>query len=600
VRHDYFNFVIKKPAHKIVIDDFNEFDLSFVIHNLDDVANGYLSTLEVNNIDIQASIFKIVSYGAVVDKEVDFLKKLTENYIQNKLLSRNKIATSKESFIRNQLQIISDSLLNAELNLELFKRDQNATNLGATATNAIEQTQNLQIAKAKIQLDIKYYNSLIKYLDDNLMNEDFIVPTAIGLEDPLLNENIIELRRLFAEKTKKEFFVTSNNQEMEILLEQIKESTELLLSNLRNSIKSSELALRQVNVRLANYNKVINSLPMREKQLLSIQRRSTLYENLFNYLSQELAKTGIARAESVSDTRVLDSARMVGDKPVAPQKMLLMVLAVIIGTIIPLAWISIYISDTIQNVSQLKEHTDIQVAASIAHYTKSKELSNLKVKESFRDLSANLKFVIPKDRSCVIGVTSTIPNEGKTFCAINLGITFAETGKKTLVVDIDLRNPSIVNGKSKIKRKGLSTYLQGDIKSIEEIIYPHDKVSNLQYIPTSIVEGNIHKLLSSEKMTSLILYLRDKYECIILDTPAVGLVSDYLMVTELIDLNLFVVRNKVSKITFLKDFENLNAGDKKKKSYIIFNDTQGKDYKYGYEGKYGVNKEPQLILNYLS
>jgi hypothetical protein len=101
-------------------------------------------------------------------------------------------------------------------------------------------------------------------------------------------------------------------------------------------------------------------------------------------------------------------------------------------------------------------------------------------------------------------------------------------------------------------------------------------------------------------MASLILYLRDKYECIILDTPAVGLVSDYLMVTELIDLNLFVVRSKVSKITFLKDFENLNAGGKKKKSYIIFNDTQGKDYKYGYEGKYGVNKEPQLILNYLS
>ena len=111
VQHDYFNFVIKRPDYKVNISDFKDKDLSFIVHNPEDVANSYLSNIEVNNIDIQASIFKIVSLGAVPNKEIIFLKKHTENYVQNKLLSRNKIASGKEIFIREQLGYYSGFLV---------------------------------------------------------------------------------------------------------------------------------------------------------------------------------------------------------------------------------------------------------------------------------------------------------------------------------------------------------------------------------------------------------------------------------------------------------------------------------------------------------
>lgn len=607
VSHDYFNLIIKKPDYKIIADEFNELDLSFIVRNLNEVASGYLYKLTVNNINYEASIFKFTSYGAVVDKEIDFLKKLTENYIQNKLISRNKIATSKVTFIQNQLMVISDSLLKAELNLESYKRDQHATNLGVTASNAIKQIENLQIEKAKIDLNVKYYNSLIKYLEDNLTREDFTVPTAIGLDDPILNENITELKRLHSEKTKKEFYVTKNNQEMEILLEQIKESADLLMSNLRNSVKSSELALQEVNKQLSIHNEEINSLPMREKQLVSIQRQSALYENLYNYLSQELAKTGIARAESQSDTRILDPPRMVGYGPVAPKKMMIMLLALVIGTIIPLGWIVLRstLDDTLNNVGQITEHTSIPVLASIAHYNSKSELSDKddsrwKVKESFRDLSANLRFILPKNKNCIIGVTSTVPNEGKSFCALNLGITLAEAGNNTLIIDTDLRDPSLIRDNTKFEGRGLSNYLQGDISKLNEIIYTHDKLNHLSYIPTPVVEGNVPLLLSSNKMESLILTLKDKYDYIILDTPAFGMVSDFLILAEFVDMNLFVIRKKISKVAYLRDFEKMNYDSNKKKSGIIFNDTMGKDFKYGYGYKYGVNREPQFISDYLS
>lgn len=603
VQHDYFNFTIKKPDYKVNLDDFDDLDLSFVIHDLDDVANGYLSNVEVDNIDVQASIFKIVSYGTVVEKEIDFLQRLTENYVQNNLTSRNKIASTKESFIRNQLSIISDSLAKVELDLEMFKKNRRAVNLGATAINALDLTQNLQVDKAKIELDIKYNTSLIDYVENNRNSEDFVIPNAASINDPLINENIIELKRLHAEKAKKKFYLTSNNQEMSILDSQIKKSTQILLNDLQNSNQSSQFALEGVSSQLSDYNGLISSLPTREKQLLGIQRQSTLYENLFNYLSQELAKTGIARAESTSDSRVLDKARMIGDGPIAPQKMLLILLAIILGTIVPLVWMLWFApNDIIHNKGQIMANTDIPVIASIAnHNTKVKkadsDISAWKVKESFRDLSASLKFRSPQKGCAVLGVASIMPGEGKTFCSINLGITFAEAGKKTLIIDTDLRNPSLVN---EIKGKGLSDYLQGDVSSLDDIIHPYEKLSNLHIIPTSIVNDNIHALLSGNKMNSLILELKERYDYILLDTPPSGLVSDYILFSDLIDINLFVVRRKIAKIAFLKDFEKLMLHGKKKKSYIIFNDVMNQEHMYGYGQMYGGNKEPQLIKNSLS
>lgn len=604
VRHVHFDFVLKKPDDYNI--NFNDLDLSFIIHDLNSVTNNYLANVDAENIDIQASIFKIVSYGAVVDKEIDFLQKLTENYVQNKLDSRNKIATGKESFIRNQLRIISDSLSKMESNLEFYKRDNRALNLGATATNALGKTSNLQVEKAKIELDIKYYNSLIQNVQANRISEDFVIPTAIGIEDPLINENILEIKKLYAERSKKKFFVTDTNQEMKMLNQQINESTSLLLNNLSNAVKSSRFALERVVSQLSSYNGVISSLPERENQLLTIQRQSTLYENLFNYLSQELAKTGIARAENTSDTRILDAARMVGDKPVAPQKMLLLTLAVILGTLLPLAWMVLFSSDDIiHDLRQIVAHTDIPVIASIAnHDTKAKNddahISLWKVKESFRDLSANLKSISPKNGCTVVGVASIMPEEGKTFCAINLGISLAEGGNKTLIIDTDLRSPSLIKEINKIDEKGLSNYLQGDISTLNDIIHPHEKLSSLDFIPTHVANSNTHKLLSGIKMNSMILELKKEYDYIILDTPPTGLVSDYILFSDFIDVNLFIVRSKITKVTFLKDFEKLMLRGKKQKSYIIFNDVIAKDHKYGYGEMYGANRESQLIKDSMS
>ncbi|MDB2606209.1 AAA family ATPase [Zobellia sp.] len=621
VEHEYFTFTLNKPEYNVNIDDFDGDDLSFVVSNIESVVKGYMGKLEADNIDLQASIFKIVSTGPIVSREVNFLKKLTENYVHNELSSRNEIAAGKETFIRNQLNVISDSLSKFEVDLEAFKRNEKAVNLGATASNALDQTNNLQVEAAKIKMNINYYNSIIQSVRNNRNSNDFVMPSGIGIEDPSINQNILELKDLYSERSKKKFFVTSNNQEMTILNGQIDESTEILLSNLKSAVRSSQAALGGITTQLSSIDEEIGSLPTREIQLLNIERQSNLYENLYKYLSQELAKTGIARAESTSDTRVLDEARMEGNGPIFPVKKLYLGLAVALGILLPMTWVAFFTSsDYIENVQQIIANSDIPVIASIVNY--SEELDDSKVnsalnslgynhkddnsdvrlwqlKESFRDLVAKLKLVNSSGKG-VIGITSMLPEEGKTYNAINLGITLAESGKRVVVVDTDLRNPSLVANLSEIKGKGLASYLNGELKSYKEIIYSHDKVANLKFIPTSVIDGNVHELLSNQRIHILIESLRQEYDYVILDTPAVGLVSDFLLLLDDIDINLFVIRRNVSKIQFLEDLEILVRDEKKAKSYIIFNDALGNSHKYGYGSKYGINEEKQLVDKVLS
>ncbi len=604
VVHDYFNFKIDLPTYEVNKADFKDKELSFRLNDLNAVANGYVASVDVANIDLQASIFRIVSKGTVVNKEIDFLAKLTENYIENKLDSRNKIASTKEAFIEEQLKRVSDSLMDVEQKLEEYKKEKRALDLGVTASNALRQTSNLQVNRGKIKLNINYYNSLIQSVQNSRNSENFEIPTAVGIDDPLINENIIELKRLYEVRAKKKFFVTNNNQEISILNKQIQASTDLLLNNLRSAVKSAEYKLNRVASQLSNYDGVINSLPTRENELLTIQRKRTLNENLYKYLSEELAKTNIARAENTSNTRILDEARLVGSGPVSPNKKLIMGLGLIAGSILPLLWIVLFTkNDAIENIGQIMANSEIPVIASIIHHdaktsNAKSEITLWKLKESFRDLSTNLRFV-SKEPS-VIGITSIMPEEGKTYSAINLGITFAEAGKKALIVDLDFRNPSLVKKTNQFEGKGLSNYLQGDLSSVNEIIYPHEEVANLKFIPTNVIEGNVHEILSNGRLAALMSKLKMEFDYIILDTPAAGLVSDYLLFSELIDINLFVVRRNVAKIKFLDDLKKIAPKSKDQKSFILFNDVPQKDHKYGYEEKYGRNKEKQVINKSLS
>ncbi len=594
VEHDLFKFKLEPPDYPVDAAGFRDKKLAFELKDIEGLTGEYMGGLRVDQVDMLGSVILLTSQGSVVEKEVKFLKKLTDKYIEQKLKDRDEIALSKEAFIRQQLDNISDSLARAERNIEAFRRNSQAINLSETATITLGKIQDLESRKAQMRLNLEYYQSLLDYLTDSASINQIVAPSVVGISDPLLNENLLELKKLYAQKTETVFYKGEKSYDLDILDQQIAATTQALQENIRNLIQSSQMTIANLENQVQDLDGVLNRLPSSEKLLASYERKSKLYEELFNYLSQELAKAGIARAEDIPDTRVVDAPRMVGNGPVAPPKKLILILGFMAGLLLPLTGIVLFDlnDDTIETLQQIERTTNIPVVASIAQDSEGKKKGSFfesdtiidwRAQESFRDLSARLQFLVNDDQNKVIGLTSTLPGEGKTYCAINLGKVFAEGGKKVIYIDTDLRKPSVFKGfKLDEGFPMLSDYLGDEEVAIHEIIQVHPKFPSLHYIPSTIEGKSLHQLLGNGRFQVLIQKLKNNYDYILIDAPAIGLVSDYLLVANDIDIHLMVLRRNLSKVSFIKDLERLKARGRLRDVYFIFNGAVGKSFKYGY------------------
>jgi tyrosine-protein kinase Etk/Wzc len=583
INHDYFNFKIKKPSYKVNAIDFEGKDLFFQINSLSGLTNHYQNLLKVSQVDIQASILNLNVTGPSAAKEIDFMNALLNAFINRKLFEREEIAAGKENFIRDQLESISDSLSRASQKLENFKQGASAVDLTRSAANALDQLQTLETDRGQIALNIKYYQSVLQYINDNSAIDKIVAPSMVGINDPILNDNLVELKRLHSEKTRLEFYKGAKSYDLVLIAEQIANTTNSVKENIQNLISAADLQLKDRNQRIARLESTINQLPVNEKNLLNFERENTLYGNMYNYLNQELAKTEIARADDISDTKVLDKPRQVGDGPVAPQKLLIMVLAFIIGFLIPL--VGIIFSDnsleSIQQITQIEQYSNIPVLTQVGTFNNSLSTlanykSDLEKEETFRNLSANLQYMVPDQENNVISITSVLQGEGKTFCALNLAVNYARAGKKTLLLDLNFRNPVLARGLDIQDTVDLKAYIADATYSVEKVTQQHQHIPNLYYIFTKTPESNPHQYLSNSRLQTLITALKYEYDYIIIDTPAVGLVSDYLLIARHTDINLFIARRGVARISHLDELERLIQKGQMKNSFIVFNGSSKK------------------------
>src|SRR5690606_25736762 len=140
----------------------------------------------------------------------------------------------------------------------------------------------------------------------------------------------------------------------------------------------------------------------------------------------------------------------------------------------------------------------------------------------------------------VIIISSPISGEGKTFVSVNLATIISMMNKKVLIVGLDLRKPRVHAILNAGNGHGMSQYLSGNA-TFEEVIVP-TKIENLWFAPSGPVPPNPAELIGSPKMTEFITRAREEFDTIIVDTPPVGIVTDALLLSQLSDVNLFVVR----------------------------------------------------------
>ena len=487
---------------------FNDQNFYFVFSEIDKLTKQFQS-FEIEPIKDESSIIRISLKANNVQKSIDFLNKMTEVYLRRNLDQKNRVADNTILFIDSQLNEITDSLNLAEQNLQDFRSSKQIMNLDLQANQVFEQLKGFENEKAQLDMKAQYYKTLQQYIFDNKDLENvLIIPATMGIDDPLLTQLTSELSGYYAEREEMLYYSKPGNPMVEAIERKIELTESTLLENINNIIKTSNITVRDINRRIEVLEEKINQLPATQRELLGIERKFRLSDNMYNYLQQKRSEAQITKASNEPDNEIIDIARGLGGSPVFPKKSLNYMIALILGLVLPVVYIlgKDYFNDKIVERKDVESITKFPIIGHIIHSNRDTqavvaESPKSSISESFRSIRTNIQFLSKGKEKQTVLITSDMVSAGKTFCAINLASIFALYGKKTLLIGFDLRKPKIYRDFGLTNTEGISSYLIN--KSNLEDIIQVSPINNLDIIMAGPVPPNPSELIASEKTKEL-------------------------------------------------------------------------------------------------
>jgi len=288
-----------------------------------------------------------------------------------------------------------------------------------------------------------------------------------------------------------------------------------------------------------------------------LSRQADQSELLYNIVLQRMKETDLTSKDKKQNMRIVDGA-VVPLNPIKPRVVLTLFLGVIggLGVAIGLAFFVNYLDDSIKNQDDIETYLRLSFLGYIPNIKTNSVLERdmqahlhpqSNAAEGFRTLRAAIALAPKADRYRALAVTSTIPAEGKSLVASNLSIVMAQTGLKTLLVDADLRRPSVHKVFRLQSPIGLSSYLTEKVGSVDECIHTTE-VPHLDVVCCGAVPSSPSELAGSKRMTQFLLEVRNRYDRVVLDCPPVSAVSDPLIIASLSDGVVFVTKfNKIRR-----------------------------------------------------
>ncbi len=344
-------------------------DFFFQIHDYNELTKKYLKNLTVEASFKKGTILQLTSKGSVPEKVVEYLNTLIIEAIENDLREKNATSIKTIEFIDDQLTSVVDSLTYAEKNLETFRSSNKIVNLSEEGSSMFKKLEELQAKKSLIEIKIKYYEYLLKTIRDKNNFKDIITPSVIGVQDQLLNTLVAQLSQLYSERQVLEYSATGDNPSLQIINMKIKNTIAALIDNVNNLIESAHIESKETQKEIAKVDAEIKKLPSTERELINIQRKFELNDNIYNYLLQKRAEVGITKAANLPDLKFIDYALLDNTLQTSPNRKLNYLIALFLGLFIPglLLIVRDFMNDTIVEREGIERKTSIPIIGSIAH-----------------------------------------------------------------------------------------------------------------------------------------------------------------------------------------------------------------------------------------
>lgn len=563
----------------------------FILNSLDSQVGQRLASLYIAPIERDSRVLRLSTEGTIPDKEMLFLNTLMDVYVARDLEEKNTNGRKTLEFIDNQIASLTDSLRQSKQALSSFRSANRISNIDAQANSTYERLSQLEIEKAKLNTDKQYYQAILDEIENNKGFTEAVSPAVAGVSNPILANLFLELSELNKQKAGYKASATQINPMLKEVDGKIASIRSAIVANLKNLINSANISIRETERRIATLENTLARQPEHERRLADLKSQADFIDKKYDFLQEKRAEAAISLATNTTDKKVVDRASFWGAGPVNVKPNMIYLLALLLGLAIPAGFIVLLenVDNTIQGKNDISAITNIPFLGVIAHGSKSDKLAvqnNPKsaIAESFRSIRINLQYLMADTDFKVVGVTSSISGEGKTFCSVNLSSEFATAGKRTILIESDMRKPTFGRYFKVNDEIGLSTYLNQDVP-LEDVIQKTSN-ENLDIIPCGPIPENALHLLETPRMQKLVAQLRSKYDYIVIDTPPIGYVSEYFILMKHMDTNIYVVKHKYTNKDLLNQVNELYAAKKIRNIHIVINDLNfDKTYEYGYKRK---------------
>lgn len=564
-------------------------------------AKNIIQRLSIKPSGKQSTVIDLSIIDEVPQRGEDILNELIYVYNQAAVKDKNILATNTLKFVEDRLEFVVNELDSVENKLQNYKSENKIVDVSSQGQIYLQTVAANDQKISDINLQLAVLDQVQNYVTGK-GNSGGIVPATLGISDPILSNLLEKLSDFELQYAQSKKLVPENNPKLLALSDGIQNLKPGILENINSQRQNLLAGKKDLNSTNNQYSSMLRRIPEKERELLSISRQQAIKNNIYTFLLQKREDAALSFASTVADSRIIDNAES-SNSPVSPKKSIIYLISVGIALTVGLGFVLLkdILSRTVQDKLEIEKFTNIPILGEII-FDRSKtnfviqEGQRTFIAEQFRHIRTSLNYMGIDDTHKKIMITSSISGEGKSFIAINLGISLSLMGKKVIMIELDLRKPKL-SEQFKIERNiGISNYLIGKAK--EEEIIKSTEIDNLFLIPSGPIPPNPSELISNGRLVNLLNNLEASHDYVIIDTAPVNPVTDAFILSPLCNLTLFVIRHNYTPKIFIQKLEQYYRTNRFIHPAIIYNGIKSKGfgkygygYGYGYEYGYGYTEE---------
>ncbi|WP_405410913.1 GumC family protein [Maribacter sp. Asnod1-A12] len=566
--------------------------------------NQIVSNLYVGAASKSATVVKILYTDAIPERGNEIVDQLIESYKKATVTSQNSLASNTLNFIDERMEVVGKDLQEVEKDLEKYRSKEGVINLGEQGNLYLQNVGDYDRQIGEIDLQLSVLNKVERYVISKNKTSG-IVPSTLGVNDPILGQLLQRLYDAEIEYGELSKTTAENNPLLTVVRNRIENIRPSILENVRSQKSNLQASKSSLSTNSGKYNEALNVLPEQERIFLEINRRKKSIEDLYDFLVQKREETALSYAPTLGNVRVIEKAEA-SIRPVSPKKPFIYLIGMLMPLVLGLVWVAgrELLNTKVLFRSDLELDAAIPVLGELAFVDKPKEKllvsqhKDLFIVDQFRRILTDMHMYDGGEMIQTVMITSSIAGEGKSYVSSNLAMTLALSGKKTALIDMDLRKAGVTQLFQLENDMGMSQVLNNGMSLKVGV----QKAENLTVFPAGAKTLDSSNLLVSDYWKTFIAAIKKEYDAVIIDTPPTTLVSDATILAQYVDKTVIVIRHDHTPKFVLQHIDETVLRKGFEKSTLIFNGVkirgvikQGYGYGYGYDDSVEFQENSFLV-----